>query len=101
MTADAAPPPDDLPALRRWLDGRPDAAGLFTLPIREITGRSEALARLPSVLADLDAPPRALLIQDDRPYARAGADLKPLVRDLLASTGRRVDVLTLPSSPDG
>src|SRR5215213_9877005 len=102
MTAiDAAPPPDDLPALRRWHERRPDAADLFALPIREITVRSDALARLPGLLADLDAPPRVLLIQDDRTYTRAGVDLKPLVLDLLAGTGRRVDVLTLPPSPDG
>ena len=102
MTAnDAAPLPDDLPALRRWLEARPDAADLFELPIREVVVRSDALTRLPGLLADLDAPSRILLIQDDRPYTRAGASLKPLVHDLLAGTGREVDVLTLPSSPDG
>src|SRR5262245_9755826 len=96
---DAAPPPDDLPALRRWLADRPDAGDLFELPIREVVVRSDALARLPGLLADLEAPGRMLLIQDDRPYARAGVDLKPLVRELLAGDGRRVDVLTLPPSP--
>jgi glycerol-1-phosphate dehydrogenase [NAD(P)+] len=98
---DAVPLPDDLPALRRWLDGRPDAAELFELPIREVVVRSNALARLPGLLSDLDAPSRVLLIQDDRPYARAGAALKPMVHDLLAGTGRDVDVLTPPPSPDG
>src|SRR5688572_16456796 len=76
MTAnDAALLPDDLPALRRWLAARPDAADLFDLPIREVVVRSDALLRLPGLLADLDAPARVLLIQDDRAYARAGADL--------------------------
>ena len=42
-----------------------------------------------------------VLIQDDRPYLRTGADLKPLVHDLLAGAGREVEVLTLPSGPDG
>ena len=42
-----------------------------------------------------------LLIQDDRAYTRVGVDLKPLVHDLLAGTGRQVEVLTLPPSPDG
>jgi glycerol-1-phosphate dehydrogenase [NAD(P)+] len=102
MTAhDVAPPPDDLPALRHWLDARPDAPELFELPIREVVVRSNALDRLPGLLADLEAPARVLLIQDDRPYSRSGADLKPLVYDLLAGTGREVDVLTLPPSPDG
>ena len=102
MTAnDAAPLPDDLPALRRWLQARPDADELFALPIREVVVRSNALTRLPDLLRDLDAPTRVLLIQDDLPYTRAGADLKPLVYDLLASAGRDVEVLTLPPSPDG
>ena len=35
------------------------------------------------------------------PYRRAGADLKPLVYDLLAGIGRTVEVLTLPPSQDG
>jgi glycerol-1-phosphate dehydrogenase [NAD(P)+] len=99
--ADAAPLPDDLPTLRRWLEVRQDAAELFDLPIREVVVRSNALVRLPSLLVDLDAPSRVLLIQDDRPYARAGADLKPMVHDLLAGAGRDVEVLTLPPSPDG
>ena len=98
---DAAPHPDDLPALRRWLAARPDADELFELPIREIVVRSDGLTRLPGLLADLDAPPRVLLIQDERPYLRAGVALKPLVRDLLSGTNRSVDVLTLPPSPDG
>jgi hypothetical protein len=59
---DAVPLPDDLPALRRWLAGRPDFAALFELPIREMMVRSNALARLPGLLSDLDAPSRALLI---------------------------------------
>ena len=102
MTAtDAAPLPDDLPALRRWLADRPDADDLFELPIREIAVRSDALSRLPGLLADLDAPRRVVLVQDERPYRRAGADLKPLVYDLLAGTGRTVEVLTLPPSHDG
>ncbi|HZO30680.1 MAG TPA: iron-containing alcohol dehydrogenase [Chloroflexota bacterium] len=98
---DVAPLPDDLPALRRWLAERPDAADLFELPIREIVVSSDAISRLPGLLADLDAPSRVLLVQDDRPYARAGVDLKPLIHDLLAGTGRQVDVLTLPPSSDG
>ena len=98
---DAAPPPDDLPALRRWLADRPDAADLFELPIREVVVRSDAISRLPGLLADLEAPARVLLVQDDRPYTRAGAALKPLICDLLAGTGRQVEVLTLPPSPDG
>jgi glycerol-1-phosphate dehydrogenase [NAD(P)+] len=97
---EAAPPPDDLPALRRWLADRPDAAELAELPIREVLVRSDALARLPGLLADLDAPARVLLLQDDRPYTRAGAELKPLVRGLLAEAGRRVEVLTLSPGPD-
>lgn len=99
--ADAAPLPDDLPALRRWLADRPDAAELSELPIREIAVRSDALSRLPDLLADLDAPRRVVLIQDETPYRRAGDDLKPLVYDLLAGTGRAVEVLTLPPSHDG
>jgi glycerol-1-phosphate dehydrogenase [NAD(P)+] len=99
--APTAPPPDDLPALRRWLGDRPDAAELAELPIRELVIRSNALERLPGLLADLDAPRRVLLLQDDRPYSRAGADLKPLVRDLLAQAGRDVEVVPLPPGPDG
>jgi glycerol-1-phosphate dehydrogenase [NAD(P)+] len=98
---DAAPLPDDLPALRRWLAARPDASDLFALPIREIVVRSDALARLPGLLADVEAPRRVILVQDARPYRRAGADLKPLVHDLLAGAGYAVTALTLPPSPDG
>jgi glycerol-1-phosphate dehydrogenase [NAD(P)+] len=102
MTANAtAPPPDDLPALRCWLADRPDAADLFEPPIRAVVVRSDALARLPDLLGDLDGPRRVLLVQDDRPYSRAGADLKPLAHDLLAGAGRDVEVLTLPPSADG
>ena len=93
--------PDDLPALRHWLADRPDADELFELPIREVVVRSNAIARLPGVLADLEAPARVLLVQDDRPYTRAEVDLKPLVRDLLAGSRRQVEVLTLPRGPDG
>jgi glycerol-1-phosphate dehydrogenase [NAD(P)+] len=98
---DAAPPPDDLPALRRWLEHRPDADDLFELPIREVVVCSNAIARLPGLLSDLDAPRRVLLIQDDRPYTRDGAALKSLIRELLAGAGREVEVLTLPPSSDG
>jgi glycerol-1-phosphate dehydrogenase [NAD(P)+] len=98
---DAAPLPDDLPALRRWLADRPDAADLFELPIREIVVRSNALVRLPGLLADLDAPRRVVLVQDVQPYRRAGADLKPMIFDLLAGAGYAVTVLTLPPSHDG
>lgn len=102
MTAyPAAPPPDDLPALRRWLAARPDAADLAEVPIREIVVASDALVRLPALLDDLGAPGRLLLIQDDRPYRRAAADLKPFVHDLLVGAGRQVEVLTLPPGPDG
>src|SRR6476620_4696566 len=101
IVTDAAPVPDDLPALRRWLQGRPDAADLFELPIREIVVRSDALLQLPGLLADLDAPRRVVLIQDGRPYRRAGADLKPLVYELLAGAGRSVEVLTLPPGSGG
>lgn len=97
----AAPPPDDLPALRSWLAARPDADQLAELPIREIVVRSDALAGLPDLLVRLDAPRRVLLLQDSRPYTRAGASLKPLVHDLLAGAGRAVATLTLPPSADG
>ncbi|MGE3269964.1 MAG: iron-containing alcohol dehydrogenase, partial [Chloroflexota bacterium] len=96
-----APPPDNLPALRNWLAAQPDATELAALPIREITIRSNALAGLPDLLNSLDAPRRIVLIQDDRPYLRDGAPLKPLVQELLAGAGRTVEVLTLPASPDG
>ncbi|MCC7370926.1 MAG: iron-containing alcohol dehydrogenase [Chloroflexi bacterium] len=97
----AAPLPDDLPALRQWLAARPDAAELAELPIREIVVRSNALAGLPDLLSQLDAPTRLLLIQDDRPYQRGGASLKPLVHDLLAGAGRAVTTLTLPPGREG
>jgi glycerol-1-phosphate dehydrogenase [NAD(P)+] len=100
-STDIALLPDDLPALRRWLANRPDADDLFELPIREIAVRSDALSRLPDLLTDLEAPRRVVLVQDEKAYRRAGADLKPLVRDLLAGTGRSVEVLTLPPSHDG
>jgi glycerol-1-phosphate dehydrogenase [NAD(P)+] len=96
-----APPPDDLPALRAWLAAQADADLLAELPIREIVVRSDALSRLPGLLADLDAPRRVLIVQDDRPYQRAGQSLKPLVYDMLAAHGRQVEILTLPASPDG
>jgi len=96
-----APRPDDLPALRQWLAAQPDAADLADVPIREIVVQADALARLPALLDDLDAPRRVLLIQDDRRYLRNDAELKPLVRALLAATGRRIRVLVLPPSADG
>src|SRR5690349_4666064 len=49
-----APPPDDLPALRAWLAAQDDADLLADLPIREIVVKSNALTRLPGLLADLD-----------------------------------------------
>ena len=55
--APAAPPrPDDLPALKRWLAAQPDAAALHELAIQQITIASNALVRLPGLLADLGAP---------------------------------------------
>ncbi len=96
-----APRPDDLPALRQWLAAQPDAADLADVPIREIVVQADALARLPALLDDLDAPRRVLLIQDDRRYLRNDGELKPLVRALLAATGRQVRVLVLPPSADG
>jgi hypothetical protein len=97
----AAPPPDDLPALRNWLAARPDADQLAALPIREIVVRSNALAGLPDLLSRLDAPRRVLLLQDGQPYTRGGASLKPLVYDLLAGAGWAVATLTLPPSAEG
>src|SRR5581483_6205525 len=96
-----APPPDNLPALHAWLAAQDDADLLADLPIREIVVQSDALGRLPDFLTDLDAPRRVLLVQDDRPYQRAGQPLKPLVHDLLAEHGCQVETLTLPPSPDG
>jgi glycerol-1-phosphate dehydrogenase [NAD(P)+] len=101
MSVTPAPPPDDLPALRAWLADQDDADLLADPPIREIVVRSDALSRLPGLLADLDAPRQVLLVQDSRPYQRAGQSLKPLVHDLLAGHGRQVEILTLPPSPDG
>ena len=102
MTLDApAPAPDDLTSLRAWLAARDDADLLADLPIREIVVRSNALARLPGLLDDLDAPRRVILFQDAQPYRRAGMSLKPLVQDLLAGHGRQVEILTLPPDPDG
>ena len=89
MTAnDAAPLPDDLPALRRWLADRPDAADLFELPIREVVVRSDALA---AAAGPARGPGRARAGAADpgrSAVPRAGADLKPLVHDLLAGAGR-------------
>jgi glycerol-1-phosphate dehydrogenase [NAD(P)+] len=101
MTTATAPPPDDLPALRAWLADQEDADLLADLPIRGVVVRPDALAGLAGLLDDLGAPSRVVLIQDDRPYQRAGAPLKPLVREILAGHGRQVEVLTLPAGPDG
>ncbi|MCC6179337.1 MAG: iron-containing alcohol dehydrogenase [Chloroflexi bacterium] len=96
-----APPPEDLPALRAWLAARGDDRVISDVPIRRILVQADALSDLPGVLADLDAPTRVLLVQDGRPYERAGASLKPLVYELLVSAGRQVEVLTLPPGADG
>lgn len=97
----AAPGPDEMPALKRWLAARPDADRLQPLPIREIVVRSNALADLPDLLADLDAPERVLLIQDAVPYRRGSALLKPLVHDLLGGPARSLEICTIPAGEDG
>ena len=97
----AAPPPDDLPALRGWLAARPDVDQLRPIAIREIVVGSDALRRLPDLLSDLDAPARVLLVQDAVPYRRASDDLKPLVGELASARGRAVELCVLQAAADG
>jgi glycerol dehydrogenase-like iron-containing ADH family enzyme len=97
----AAPPPEDLTALRRWLQARTDADRLQPLPIDQIVVAVDALARLPDLLGDLQAPRRTLLVQDDVPMRRGSDELKPLVRELLTGAGRQVQSFQLEAAQDG
>ncbi|MBA2448347.1 MAG: iron-containing alcohol dehydrogenase, partial [Chloroflexi bacterium] len=98
---DRAPPPDDLPALKRWLAARPDAAELQPIGIQEIVVRSNALHGLSELLADLDAPERVLLVLDETFYRRGGDSLKPLVHEVLSGRGRSVEPCLLAAGGDG
>lgn len=86
----AAPPPDDLPALKRWLAARPDAERLHPIATQQILVQSDALAHLLSVLRDLEAPDRVVLAMDETPMRRGEDDLKPLVYEVLSGGGRAV-----------
>jgi glycerol-1-phosphate dehydrogenase [NAD(P)+] len=96
-----APGPDDLPAVKRWLQARPDADQLQPLPIRHIVVAADALIRLPDLLRELDAPSRVLIAQDPTPMRRGQDDLKPLAHDLLASAGRQAESFVFPPDADG
>jgi glycerol-1-phosphate dehydrogenase [NAD(P)+] len=97
----APPPPDDLPALRRWLEARPDVEQLLPIQIQEIVVASNALWQLPDVLRDLAAPRRLILAQDPTPMRRGADSLKPLVADVLRDSGYDTTVFAFPPSPDG
>jgi hypothetical protein len=75
--------PDDLPALKRWLAGRPDADRLQPVAIRQILVEADALSCLPDLLDDLDAPLRLLVVQDRTPMWRGPEPLKALVQWVL------------------
>ncbi len=99
--ASAAPRPDHLDALKRWLAARPDADALHQILIQRITIAPNALARLPALLVDLDAPRRVLLVMDPTPMRRDGDDLKPLVHEVLAAPGWTVRPFVFQPAGDG
>jgi glycerol-1-phosphate dehydrogenase [NAD(P)+] len=93
--------PDDLPALKRWLAGRPDADRLQPVAIRQILVEADALSCLPDLLDDLDAPLRLLVVQDRTPMWRGPEPLKALVQWVLGQGKRRPEPLVLPAGEDG
>jgi glycerol-1-phosphate dehydrogenase [NAD(P)+] len=80
-------------ALRGALDPG-DASALAGL--RVVAAGPDALEELPSILEGLRSGGAAVLVtQDRRPFARDGADLKPLVAERLRAAGHQVEVLEL------
>jgi glycerol-1-phosphate dehydrogenase [NAD(P)+] len=81
----------DLAALRSRLAAAPDAADLLPVGLRRVVTGEGALLALPVLLEQLlDAPGPLALLADATPMRRGQADLKPAVRDLLATLGREV-----------
>ncbi len=85
------PDPTDLPALRRALDAEDPQRRLLPLHLRRMVVAADAVAGLPDVVAEEldraggpgDGP--VVVLTDATPITRDGADLKAVVRDLLAA----------------
>jgi glycerol-1-phosphate dehydrogenase [NAD(P)+] len=89
--------PADMAGVRRALATREDAAALPELDLGHVEAGPNALDTLPAILEGLvPVGSRAILLtQDRRPFARDGADLKPLVVERLRAAGFAVEVLEL------
>jgi glycerol-1-phosphate dehydrogenase [NAD(P)+] len=88
--------PADMAGLRRAL-ATGSGAELDEPSLRHVEAGPDALQALPGILQDLlPAGSRTILVtQDRRPFTRDGADLKPMVVELLAAAGLEVEVLEL------
>jgi glycerol-1-phosphate dehydrogenase [NAD(P)+] len=94
--------PVDLPDVIRTVRGWPGAERYPPLELRRVEIGADALERLGDVLADV-APDTStvLVIQDDTPMRRRGADLKQAVAQILSGAGREVEVCELAGGADG
>lgn len=94
--------PADMGRLRARLGNLPGSAGFADHELRRAEIGDDALLRLPQVLEDLTgARGPVILVQGSTQMARAGDDLKPLVRRLLDDAGWRVETIVLPVGDDG
>jgi glycerol-1-phosphate dehydrogenase [NAD(P)+] len=89
--------PVDMAGLRRDLAARTGTAEPSELDLRHVEAGPDALEALPAIVGDLLPPgSRTVLVtQDRRPFARDGADLKPLVAGSLTAAGLQVELLEL------
>jgi glycerol-1-phosphate dehydrogenase [NAD(P)+] len=94
--------PTDLPGLLRTVRAWPGADRYPPLELRRVEIAPDAFARLGEVVSELAPDAReVLLVQDDTPMRRGGADLKRDVSEILSGAGLDVGVCELAGGADG
>ncbi len=83
--------PADVEGLKREAKGWEDGDKIPELGLTRVLVGPEAIAELPAVLGDL-APETGdvILVMDETPMTRGGANLKPMVREMMGRRGREV-----------
>jgi glycerol-1-phosphate dehydrogenase [NAD(P)+] len=95
--------PGDIQPFRQAIEKIPGYPVGEDLPIRAMIFESNALFRLPELLTLAGADPQQplLVVMDRTPMQRAGADLKPLIMNLLSQAGWPAEALWLEPGADG
>jgi glycerol-1-phosphate dehydrogenase [NAD(P)+] len=94
--------PTDLPNLLRTVRGWPGAHEYPPLELRRVEVEADAFARLGEVVGELAPDARSVLVvQDDTPMRRGGADLKRGVAEVLVGAGLEVVVCELTGGAEG